>query len=184
MKIKKWLVGTGMAALLSGMIFTSLPSADAIAASGPRGGGGAGAGAGKGINAQSSNWCGGIGMQQGTCTGMGMQGARRGGGVCAGTGMGRAIGGMSTNVAEFLGISVTDLRTARQSGKSLAQIAVDKGKTEQELVDYIVGQRTAQLEQLVTDGKITQAQADLCKQNMEDRVKANVERTSVGRPVR
>ena len=168
MKIKKWLVGTGMAVLLSGLIVSGLPM-DAMAVGGSQG-------TGKGVNGQFTRGAG-MGMQQGICTGIGMQGARRGGGV----GMGGAINGMSTNVADFLGISLTDLRTARQSGKSMAQIAVDAGKTEQELIDFMSAQRIAQLDQLVVDGKITQAQADLCKQTMGDRIKSNVERTSVGR---
>lgn len=93
---------------------------------------------------------------------------------------GRNFGGMAVSVAQYLGISQTDLITARQSGKSLVQIAEEKGVSQQQLVDYVVGQRSAQIDQLVQDGKLTQAQADLCKQYMTDRISANLNRTEVG----
>lgn len=94
--------------------------------------------------------------------------------------VGRNFGGMALSVAQYLGISQTDLITARQSGKSLVQIAEEKGVSQQQLVDYVVGQRSAQIDQLVKDGKLTQAQAELCKQYMTERVKANLNRTEVG----
>lgn len=94
--------------------------------------------------------------------------------------MGRAFGNMVVSVAQFLGINQTDLIAARQSGKSMVQIADEKGVSEQQLIDYVVGQRSSQIDQLVKDGKITQAQADLHKQFMAERVKVNLNRTEVG----
>lgn len=92
--------------------------------------------------------------------------------------MGRNFGSMSANMAQFLSISQEDLKADRQSGKSMVQIAAEKGISEQELVDYVIGQRSAQIDQMVSDGKITQEQAD--KQLMSERVKANLNRTEVG----
>ncbi|MFX4262364.1 hypothetical protein ACOBQJ_09180 [Pelotomaculum propionicicum] len=94
--------------------------------------------------------------------------------------MGRNFGGMSANLAEFLGISQEDLKAERQSGKSMVQIASEQGVSEQELVDYVIGQRSAQIDQMVSDGKITQEQADQHKQLMTERVKENLNRTDVG----
>jgi hypothetical protein len=99
----------------------------------------------------------------------------------AGIGLGRINGGMSSSVADFLGLSQSDLVAARQSGKSLVQIASEQGKTEQQLVDFIVENRTAQLDQLVADGIITQAQADQHITYMADQVKAQVNRTTTGK---
>ncbi|NLI11304.1 hypothetical protein [Pelotomaculum propionicicum] len=105
------------------------------------------------------------------------QGKRGGYGLHIG---GRNMGGMGANVAEFLGISQDDLRAARQAGQSLVQIAAEKGISEQQLLDYMLAQRTAQIDQLVTDGRITQEQADQHKQFMTERVQENINRTTVG----
>lgn len=94
--------------------------------------------------------------------------------------MGRNFGSMSVNLAEFLGISQEDLQAERQSGKSMVQIASEQGVSEQELVDYVIGQRTAKIDQMVSDGKITQEQADQHEQLMAERVKENLNRTDVG----
>jgi gas vesicle protein len=94
--------------------------------------------------------------------------------------MGRNYGSMSTNVAEFLGISQKDLQAARQSGKSMVQIATENGKSEQDLVDYVIGQRSDWLDQLVSDGRITQEQADQRIQQMTEQVTENLNRTEVG----
>ncbi len=94
--------------------------------------------------------------------------------------MGRNMGGMGTNVAEFLGISQEDLSAARQAGQSLVQIAAEKGISEQQLLDYMLNQRSTQIDQLVTDSKITQEQAEQHKQFMTERVQENINRTTVG----
>jgi hypothetical protein len=94
--------------------------------------------------------------------------------------MGQNYGSMSTNVAEFLGISQEDLQAARQSGQSMVQIAAENGKSEQDLVDYVIGQRSDWLDQLVSDGRITQEQADQRIQQMTDQVKENLNRTEIG----
>lgn len=94
--------------------------------------------------------------------------------------MNRNFGSMQADLAEFLGISQEDLQAERQSGKSLVQIASEKGVSEQELVDYVIGQRKARIDQMVSDGKITQEQADQHEQMMAERVKENLNRTDVG----
>ena len=94
--------------------------------------------------------------------------------------LGQTFGSMRDSIAKFLGIDTTTLMTERLSGKSLAQIAQEKGKSETDLVNYIVNERTAQLDQLVKDGKITKAQADLAKSQMTERIKANINKTTVG----
>ena len=76
MKIKKWLVTTGMVALLSGAILTGLPAVNAIAAGGPNGNG-----TGKALNSSVVN-CTEAVCEQGTLCGTGLQhGARNGGGT-------------------------------------------------------------------------------------------------------
>lgn len=84
-------------------------------------------------------------------------------------------------VVDLTGLSVTDIRAQRLEGKSLADIAESKGVSEQTVIDKVVTDRTAVLDQLKADGKITEAQYQTCITNMQDRIKTNVERTTVGR---
>jgi hypothetical protein len=94
--------------------------------------------------------------------------------------MGRNYGSMATNLSQLLGISQEDLQAARQSGKSMVQIAADQSISEQQLVDFVIGQRSDWLDQLVSDGRITQEQADQRTQQMTEQVKENLNRTEVG----
>jgi len=94
--------------------------------------------------------------------------------------MGRSNGGISGAVSQLLGISQSELIAARQAGKSMVQIASEKGMTEQNLIESITAQRNAQIDQLVQDGKMTQEQAGLCKQNIGQQIKSNISRTNIG----
>ena len=67
-------------------------------------------------------------------------------------------GGLLQTAATFLGMSVSDLQTALKSGKSLADIAKVKGKTVADLVTALVAPAKKNLDQAVTDGKITSTQ--------------------------
>ncbi len=93
------------------------------------------------------------------------------------------LGELQEKIASFLGVTVDDLKTARKDGKSLAQIAADNGKTEEALINFIVTEEKAQLDTLLKDGKITQAQYDNMTANLETKVKEMVESTNVGGPL-
>ncbi|ARU59663.1 hypothetical protein CBW65_00335 [Tumebacillus avium] len=69
-------------------------------------------------------------------------------------------------LATFLGLTEEELCTAKQAGKTLAQIAEGKGITQDKLIEFLQTQQQKQLEQAVTDGKITQEQADAMKEKM------------------
>ncbi len=120
-----------------------------------------------------------VGVPAAKAFAVGNQSGRQAGQGC-GLKMGQNQGSMSTNVADFLDISQEDLQTARQSGKSMVQIATENGKSEQDLVDYVIGQRSVWLDQLVSDGRITQEQADQRIRQMTEQVKENLNRTEVG----
>jgi hypothetical protein len=72
--------------------------------------------------------------------------------------------------ADQIGMTVSDLTTELQSGKSIADVAADKGVDTQVIVKAFVDQLTATLNQAVTDGRITQAQADTMVQQAQERV--------------
>ena len=70
------------------------------------------------------------------------------------------IGGPdSAALTQFLGIQETALKTALQSGKSLAQVAQDNGKTRDALKAFLTTQAKTRIDKAVADGKLTQDQA-------------------------
>lgn len=64
------------------------------------------------------------------------------------------------NKAQLLGITVADLQARFATGKNFGQIIQDLGITPEQLRAKALVQIKARLQQLVTDGKITQAEAD------------------------
>lgn len=83
-------------------------------------------------------------------------------------------------VAELTGLSTEDIRAERLEGKSLADIAEVQGISEETVIDKVIADRTAALDQLKADQKITDEQYENCLTNMQERVKTNIERTTVG----
>ncbi|MDQ0194377.1 SHOCT domain-containing protein [Paenibacillus wynnii] len=66
----------------------------------------------------------------------------------------------SSEIATLLGLTVDELKTAQQSGKSLAAIAAEKGVAVQKVIDLQVKAITEALDKRLADGKITQAEYD------------------------
>ena len=75
-------------------------------------------------------------------------------------GPGGLIGEGLDVVATTLGITPDEVRTALENGQSLADLAVSKGKTAQDVIDAVVAEATTKINAQVTDGHLTQAQAD------------------------
>ncbi len=99
--------------------------------------------------------------------------------IHAGRGGGARVDHLAV-AAEALGMPAEELRTAREGGKSLAQVAEDRSVDVQKVVDALVAAETAALDKAVADGTITAAQADERKAGLAERAKAHVER--VGHP--
>ena len=70
--------------------------------------------------------------------------------------------------ATYLGLTEAELHTELESGKTLAQIAKDKGKSVDGLKTALTGDTKAKLDAAVKAGKITQAQADDMLKRMTD----------------
>ena len=84
----------------------------------------------------------------------------------------RAMGGLPMQAveqaaADKLGMSLQDLQTQLHSGKSLSDVAKDKGVSEQDLRSAMATAAKTQLDQAVKDGKLTQAQADSVLQRIQ-----------------
>lgn len=96
-----------------------------------------------------------------------------------GFGVGRGGGafGIGPEVAKALGIDAASLRTALAGGKSIADVAKEKGIAVDTVVQAIVAAETARIDQAVTDGKLTQAQADARKADLTARATAIVNGT-------
>lgn len=62
--------------------------------------------------------------------------------------------------ATYLGVSESDLQSQLEDGKTLADVAKAKGKTTDGLVGALVADEKKELDQAVSDGRLTQAQAD------------------------
>jgi hypothetical protein len=73
--------------------------------------------------------------------------------------------------AAYLGLSQSDLLTQLRAGKTLGGIAdATPGKSKAGLVDALVAHERSELAQAVSDGRLTQAQADALSADVEDRV--------------
>jgi len=76
---------------------------------------------------------------------------------------GRALAAESKALAQFLGMTPEELKAALRSGKSVAQVAQEKGKSRDELKDFLTTRVLARLDQAVKDGKLTQEKGDQIK---------------------
>jgi hypothetical protein len=72
--------------------------------------------------------------------------------------------------AEKLGMTVSDLATELQGGKSIADVASEQGVDTQVITGAYLDQLKENLDQAVADGRITQEKADLMYQQAEERV--------------
>lgn len=91
-----------------------------------------------------------------------------------GGGRGGHIGQGLEAVAEELGLTTDEIRTALQDGQSLADLAAANGSSADALVAVLVAEATAHLEEHVADGDITQAEADERLAEMTERITAMV----------
>lgn len=62
--------------------------------------------------------------------------------------------------AEALGMTTDELRTALREGSTIAEVAGDRGVDVQTVIDAMVGEAKAHLDEKVAAGDLTQAEAD------------------------
>lgn len=100
-----------------------------------------------------------------------------------GNGFGKYFAGsMHDTVAGTLGLTDDELYALRVDGKSIAQIANEKGITTDSLVSTLTLAKIDQIEQLFNDGTITEDQKDLMISQAEDRTLDRINRTEIGNP--
>lgn len=79
------------------------------------------------------------------------------------------FGGLDA-AADYLGLTRDQLHTELHSGKTLAQVAKDHGKSVDGLVDAMVADAKKHLDDAVAAGRLTQAQADEVLAGLEQRI--------------
>lgn len=77
---------------------------------------------------------------------------------------------MTQALADKLSISVDELNQQLNSGQTMWQIAESKGWTQEQFQTWMVETHKATLNQLVADGKLTQAQADWMNSHMSQMI--------------
>ena len=83
-------------------------------------------------------------------------------------------------VSDLLGLSAEEIQAQRLEGKSLVEIAAAVDVSENALVTAIMAAKTDTVQELVAAGTITQEQADLMIQKMEQQTTLAVNRTDTG----
>jgi polyhydroxyalkanoate synthesis regulator phasin len=84
--------------------------------------------------------------------------------------------------ASYLGLSETELRAQLRDGKSLAQVARDRGKSVDGLVDALVAAAKERLDEAVAAGRITKAEESSVLNDLRQRITNRVEATGLGLP--
>ncbi|HEX9467068.1 MAG TPA: hypothetical protein VGA11_01540 [Acidimicrobiia bacterium] len=80
-------------------------------------------------------------------------------------------------VADTLGVSAQDLRTALMGGQSISQYATSLGKNPQDVVTALVKAADARIDKAVADGKLDAGKAAAIKAEVTGRVDKLVNRT-------
>jgi len=107
------------------------------------------------------------------------QGEREGRGPCRGGGhRGRHL----EAAAAAIGIEQDALREALQNDQTIAQVAQANGVDPQAVVDALVADVSARIDQKVADGDLTQAEADEKKAELPERITALVNGEKPERP--
>src|SRR5450759_5876930 len=70
------------------------------------------------------------------------------------------VGVVSGAIAKLLGMTPQELYAEHSSGKTLSEIAKEKGVTNQQVIDAMLAGRQEMVAQAVKNGRISQAQAD------------------------
>lgn len=91
---------------------------------------------------------------------------------------GKGFGGTRVSpvqiLSEMTGVSIEDIRTARQDGDSLADIAEANDVTTDDYVAAVVAAATTAIDDAIADGKLSQDRAADIKEGLTDKVTAMV----------
>lgn len=97
-----------------------------------------------------------------------------------GAGMGHDTGAGLDSAATALGLTPDEVRTGLEAGKSLADLAGEQGVDVQQVIDALVADATARIDQRLAAGDLTQERADAMKSGLADRVAERVQNARPG----
>lgn len=89
---------------------------------------------------------------------------------------------MLSTAASTLGMTVDDLRGELRSGKTLADVAKEKGVSTDKLVDALVAAAGQRIDQAVAAGKLDATKASQMKQKLSERITSLVQQGRGSRP--
>jgi hypothetical protein len=95
---------------------------------------------------------------------------------------GHGFGDHFSTAADYLGLTVQELRSRLEDGRSLADVAEAEGKSVDGLKRAILAEAKRSLDEAVAEEDLTRGQADAALERLEARVDALVEGTFEGRP--
>lgn len=87
---------------------------------------------------------------------------------------GGAPGAGLSAAADAIGISEDDLRTALEGGQTLAQVAEANGVDVQTVIDALVAEAQARIDEKVASGDLTQEEGDAKKAELSERITERV----------
>ncbi len=84
-------------------------------------------------------------------------------------------------VAEVIGVEIADLADALRDGQTIAEVAESNGSSAQAVIDALVAEMNAKVDQAVEDGKLTSEQAEEIRTNAPERIESVVNGEFEGR---
>lgn len=91
-------------------------------------------------------------------------------------------GNVVQETATLLGVEQSVITDALKEGKTLLQIAQEKGLSEEDYLQKLVDAQTVAIDAKVTAGTLTQEKADQMKSGLSDRLKQQIENKGFGHP--
>lgn len=104
------------------------------------------------------------------------------GGFAAGMRWQGNSGSLVSTLANLLGVSPTEIIAQVREGKSLLDIASEKGITTEQIVNAVLDVREKRLAEAVAAGRISQEQADLMLENMRQNITSRLESGTLAGP--
>ncbi|MGC8827897.1 MAG: hypothetical protein ACP5TV_12960, partial [Anaerolineae bacterium] len=104
------------------------------------------------------------------------------GGFGAGMRWGGSDGSLVSTLANLLGVSPTEIAAQVREGKSLLDIAGEKGVTVDQLVSAVLSARAERLDEAVAAGRITREQADLMLDSVRQNITSRLESGTLAGP--
>jgi ribosomal protein S20 len=89
----------------------------------------------------------------------------------------RAVRGAAKVAADTIGIEPEELRTEVQSGKTIAQVAEEHGKSAQDVIDAVVTAGNQRIDKAVAKGRLTADQATKAKARLAQAAEKLVDET-------